>query len=97
MDDIVFRYTPSLRTSIRARETADRLSGQSLRLLVVDEPELPNNRAEVAAATAFFEDHRALRGRDRRRGAVLDAIVQADVCHFACHGENSWDNPCRAP
>ena len=91
MDDIAFRYAPSLRAMARARSTAEQFASEGAKLLTVDEPTLSFSEHEVNAAAEFFDEHKPLHGAERQPIAVRSAIRWADVCHFACHGYNDMN------
>lgn len=102
LDEVAFRYAPSVRALGHARDTAT-TCGQT-KLLVIDDPRptaaapLPSSQHEVKAAIAQFASAEStlLAGESCLRADVLAAIEGADVCHFACHGANDWHNPLRS-
>ncbi len=97
LDRVTWTYAPSARAFTHARRIAARTPDGHL--LAVDEPRpvsgnrLPNSQAEVAAITALFKSSQTLRHAQATRRAVLDAVPQAQVAHFSCHGATDWADP----
>jgi tetratricopeptide (TPR) repeat protein len=56
-------------------------------------PALPSAREEVKAIASYFPRHQELLGRSATRDAVMTALSQCDVAHFACHAASSLDHP----
>ena len=91
-------YAPSARALSHARRNACSAD----RLLAVDEPRLvkpsplPNSHTEVSAISSLFQNPMILEHEKATRGAVLQALPDAQVAHFSCHGRANWSDPERS-
>ncbi|MDW5329575.1 CHAT domain-containing protein [Plantactinospora sp. KLBMP9567] len=88
---VAFTHAPSARFLLAARELESIEPG---RLLVVadtrpDDAPLPDARREAAAVAVHFADVVEHTTRD----AVLAALPDRDVLHFACHGAVDLESP----
>jgi hypothetical protein len=90
LDGVRLTYAPNA----RALQAADRRAGEihADSALGVDDPRpvtagpLPNAGYEVRQVLAAFPDACHLAGTQATRRAVLDALDDYQVLHFACHG-----------
>lgn len=93
-DEVVITYLPNARSGIEAERVSS--SAPVEKLLVVADPDLgyAEREAELAAAV-FAPNARILTGSHRTRDAVMKAIAESDVVHFACHGVADLVEPMR--
>lgn len=97
LDSVCFSYAPSARSLAAARSVAERVVSDSL--LAVAEPRpvtalpLPNARLEVAAVERTFPTSRILRHEEATFTEALEALPNATVYHFACHGYVNFMTP----
>ncbi len=88
-------YIPSARALSHARRNARSAD----LLLAIDEPRLlkpsplPNSHDEVLAISSHFHDPQILEQEKATRRAVLEALPEAQVAHFSCHGAANWGDP----
>lgn len=91
LDRVTVSYAPNARALTAARRIAESVAPH--RLLAVDEPSisdvepLPFSAAEVAAATAWFEQVLVLRHEEATAEEVLGQLTADQVQHFSCHGK----------
>lgn len=95
LDHIVWTYAPSALALMYARRTAAAVpAGWTV---IVGEPgappSLPNAHAEAAAVAALFQRPHVLRRDEATRQKVRDALRQAQMAHFACHGSAHLHDP----
>ncbi|WP_348304612.1 CHAT domain-containing protein, partial [Methanothrix sp.] len=94
-DLLPISYIPSARALAHARRNARSAD----LLLAIDEPRLlepsplPNSHAEVLAISSHFHDPQILEQEKATRSAVLEALPEAQVAHFSCHGAANWGDP----
>ncbi|MEU6772215.1 CHAT domain-containing protein [Streptomyces sp. NPDC046759] len=91
LDRVVPSYTPTLGALARATEAVGEPAAPGpppLRALIVApaEDNLPHAVSEVDAVRSTFPEATVLTGASATRQAALDALSQAAVVHFACHG-----------
>lgn len=97
LDNVCFSYAPSARSLAAARSVAERVVSDSL--LAVAEPRpvsalpLPNASLEVAAVRRAFSTARILRHEEATFTEALEALPNATVYHFACHGSANFATP----
>jgi CHAT domain-containing protein len=97
LDRVTLTYAPSARALTHARRVAAQVGDGAL--LAIDEPkpvsanDLPSSKIEVEAIASLFAGSKVIRHKQATREDVLDAIPQAEVSHFSCHGANNWQNP----
>ncbi|GAA1261293.1 CHAT domain-containing protein [Kitasatospora nipponensis] len=90
LDDLLLSYVPNARTRTAAAEGARRAAPDGL--LAIEDPRpvtagpLPAAGREVRSAMAHFARSRSLSGERATRPAVLAALGEYPVLHFACHG-----------
>lgn len=88
-------YIPSARALAHARRNL----GEAGKLLAVDEPRpvkasrLPSSHTEVAAISSLFENPQILQHEKATRSAMQQALPEAEVAHFSCHGGANWSDP----
>jgi CHAT domain-containing protein len=96
LDEFTVNYAPSALALNNSRKGAENRMPE--RLLAIEEPlargrsRLHSVHAEVAAISELFDKRLLLARRRATREAVLAALPQADVVHFACHGSHDWEN-----
>ena len=96
LDEFTVNYAPSALALRHARDGVDLLPADCL--LAVEEPlaagasRLPNVHTEVAAIAGLFQMPVILARAEATRQAVRDALPQAHVAHFSCHGTNNWQS-----
>lgn len=97
LDQRTFSYSPNARALNSARAISTRTSSNTL--LAVNEPSpvnapaLPNAAFEVQMAASTFANSQILEHEHATREALLQALPQYDVVHFACHGYASLAKP----
>jgi CHAT domain-containing protein len=96
IDESTITYAPSIRVLLNARRRVGKTSLESI--LAVTNPGstsemLPGAAGEGEMVSLWFPRHKMLTGMAATRSAVLDAIGQHDVVHFACHGTSDLKNP----
>ena len=102
MDRAVSSYTPTLAALRRAAANDRPDGGPPARPLVVEaaqvpgQPELPGARQEAAAITALLRQTKSLRDGQATRRAVLRALADRDLVHFACHAASHPTDPSSA-
>ncbi len=101
LDRVVSSYTPTIRALAHARSRRAAAAGGAVAEAVVVRseaggPRLKNTRAEIATITELLPGARVLEGPGAHRDAVLGALRDASVAHFACHAENDPDAPSRS-
>ena len=86
LDTCYFSYSPS--ASALASVEAVVKNALPRKLLAINNPtqDLKNSEQEIAMAISQFESHKMLAHEDATREAVLAAIPNYSVIHFACHG-----------
>jgi CHAT domain-containing protein len=94
---VVLSYAPSARALGRAIRLAETAGTRSL-MAIQDPrpapgPPLPFAAVEVAAARALWPEAVILPGAQATRAAVLAALPDSDVIHFACHGRADITDP----
>jgi CHAT domain-containing protein len=101
LDLTVVRYAPNARALRESVAQAERI--QPSRLLAVAEPApvegaaLPFAHTEaMAAAAGFPASADLLAGEDATRVAVIEALDNVQVAHFACHGYAVSEEPTRS-
>ena len=101
LDRAVSSYTPTIRALLRSRAHAayahDRAGRRLRRVLTVAMPETAGHAplewtAAEAESVASDSTHRLI-GPGATREAVLAALPDADVTHFACHASSDPDDP----
>ncbi len=94
-DLLPISYIPSARTLVHAR----RNSKSADRLVAIDEPRpvnaprLKSSHDEVLAISSHFHDPQILEHEKATCRAVLEALPEAQVAHFSCHGAANWGDP----
>lgn len=97
LDRVVSSYTPTLRSLLHARRVPADSRAPVHELLVVamsDTPQvrpLPGASTEVGKVTACIPAARVLRNDEASRGAVLTALANYRISHFACHSKRDRD------
>ena len=97
LDEFAVNYAPSALALRFARTAAATQPDQ--RLLAIDEPKpvdaipLTSAQLEVDAIAALFDTPVIKRHEQANLQEIREALLPADVVHFACHGANDWDNP----
>jgi CHAT domain-containing protein/tetratricopeptide (TPR) repeat protein len=93
LDDIHFTYAPNAKSLTAAQAIADRVPADSI--LAIDNPrnDLPNSEREVHAAVNSFSDRTVLRHDQATIAAVKQALPQAAIAHFSCHGTADLTDP----
>jgi len=92
LDEALITYTPGARALLAAGQLAWRIRRPD-RILVVNDPGLPNSEPEVRAALGWFGHGQQLRTDQVTREAVRAALPGYDVLHFACHGFARVNDP----
>lgn len=99
LDRFTASYIPSIRVWMHCQDIVNRQEGQ-LALLGVEYPGSKDSEnfligasLEVNIIEKWFEPHKILRDESCTQQAILQALPSATVCHFSCHGTNSWLNP----
>jgi CHAT domain-containing protein len=97
LDRVISSYTATIRALAYARRPAP-AAGPRPALIVAmpetqDTADLPGVRAELSAMTQLLPGATVLQGPDASRRAVLDALPEHSIAHFACHGLSDWDDP----
>ena len=88
IDRVVSSYTPTLRALLHSRSHAPAIERLALAVTMPQTPgqeALPATAREVAAITDRMRGPAPLVGPAATRAAVLAALPQAAVAHFACH------------
>jgi CHAT domain-containing protein/tetratricopeptide (TPR) repeat protein len=94
-DLLPISYIPSARALAHARRNSKRAD----RLVAIDEPRpvnaprLKSSHDEVLAISSHFHDPQILEQEKATRSAVLEALPEAQVAHFSCHGAANWGDP----
>ena len=94
-DLLPISYIPSARALAHAR----RNSKSADRLVAIDEPRpvnaprLKSSHDEVLAISSHFHDPQILEQEEATCRAVLEALPEAQVAHFSCHGAANWGDP----
>ena len=94
-DRLPISYIPSARTLSHARRNSESAD----RLVAIDEPRqfnaprLKSSRDEVLAISSHFHDPQILEQENATSRAVLEALPEAQVAHFSCHGAANWGDP----
>jgi CHAT domain-containing protein len=97
LDEFAVSYAPSALSVTSGREQSEK--ARENRVLIVEEPlavgvsSLPNAHAEAVAVSDFFDSSIILRQAEATRRAVLQALADAQIAHFSCHGKNDWQDP----
>ena len=97
LDDVLVTYAPNARALRASRRLAERVAGE--RVLTVGAPPhagedpLPYGDREAAMMYEAFGTGRHLPGAEATRSAVIDALAEHDVLHFACHGRADLFDP----
>jgi len=69
------------------------------RLLAIQDPQPVNQKpllataVEVQSICQFFSEGTILASTEASHTAVISALPQADIIHFACHGGANWQQP----
>nr|WP_237417836.1 CHAT domain-containing protein [Actinomadura rayongensis] len=96
MDRVVSSYTPTIRALAYARRETERENGSALIVAMPETPDmapLPGADAEAHRVAGLLADPTVLRTRAATRKAVLKALPDHSVVHFACHTATDWDDP----
>ncbi|GAB6264768.1 MAG: hypothetical protein STSR0001_02120 [Methanothrix sp.] len=94
-DLLPISYIPSARALAHARRNSESAD----RLVAIDEPRpvkaprLKSSHDEVLAISSHFKNHEILEHEKATCRAVLDALPEAQVAHFSCHGAANWGDP----
>ena len=97
LDELLVSYAPNARAHQAATRLASRCRSDSV--LVIDDPQpvaapqVPYSSLEAEAAIEAVSRHRRLRKQKATREAVLNALADYAVLHFACHGVARPDDP----
>jgi CHAT domain-containing protein len=97
LDEMLLTYTPNARALVEARYLAERAAAE--KALAVEDPSptaaapLIHADREVQAVRAAFDRVTVLRHREATRSAVLAALADYPVLHFACHGYFNPEEP----
>jgi tetratricopeptide (TPR) repeat protein len=98
LDRYICSYTPTLRALAAAQGRNDRSRRPNSDLLAVDQSEVPgmppltHARAETQMLHEQHPSATLLRGPEATRSAVLKALKEHAVVHFAGHGSQNWDD-----
>ncbi|MEK8020179.1 MAG: CHAT domain-containing protein [Candidatus Parabeggiatoa sp.] len=101
LNTLTMAYVPNARIWIEARKRLERVSSLDS-LLAVEAPEpvkaspLPNAKYEIKTIASTFNHSQILAGQAATRDAVLNAMKNNTVLHFACHGYFEAYNPLKS-
>jgi CHAT domain-containing protein/tetratricopeptide (TPR) repeat protein len=99
LNDIVFSYAPSARVLLRSLTMR---KGTNQQVLLVDNPgplapesarPLKFSSDEIEAVASVFVEPKRLGGADATREAVMEALREAEIVHFSCHGRACIGKP----
>ena len=107
LDRVISSYTPTIRALGRAREHARARSGPPQRSLIVAMPTTPgpgipalrhaareaSRLNQILPAPALLIEDRAVSEHTPTKDAVLAALADADIAHFACHATSDPAEP----
>jgi len=97
LDELTISYAPNARSLTEARKVAQQVEAN--RMLVVNDPQpvkapsLSNLENEVRTVVATFAQPQIFKHKAATRQAILDALTNSTVLHFACHGIAKLDKP----
>jgi hypothetical protein len=96
MDRVVSSYTTTVRSLSRVRRPSDSTPASALIVSVPSLPgaELPGAAIEAEAISSLIRGSRQL--ADATRDAVLDALPDHRIAHFACHVRTDRSEPRRS-
>ncbi|MEA5600376.1 CHAT domain-containing tetratricopeptide repeat protein, partial [Nostoc sp. UHCC 0252] len=93
LDDIHFVYSPNAKSLRVVQGIAEQVTAESM--LAIDNPhnDLPNSAREVQSVIASFPQHRVLRHSEATIATVKQALPEAAIAHFSCHGTANLTDP----
>ena len=87
-------YAPSASIVTHCRRIDGRSMGNwRLAAVGVEDPSIPNARAEVATIARHYAESRIFEAADASRAGLREAARGADILHIATHGLFRGDNP----
>ncbi|MEU7825936.1 CHAT domain-containing protein [Catellatospora sp. NPDC049133] len=98
LDRVVSSYTATIHALAHARQRPSGAAADRPALIVSmpqtpGAPDLPGAARETDLIASLLPGARILQGAEATRDAVVSALGQHPMAHFACHGSTDWNAP----